>query len=256
VLPPPPNPIGPNSINSRSRPCSASFTGAVRACLAARALRLRRASLAPGGEGRIDGPGGADGGAGDGHAHNARRRPLRARTRHRLRQLRRRAPHAQPRRRAARRRQVHRPRRQGELIIPFPSLPRLISFGLHAADRRERAARDHQPPLVAPPQHHPLQGGHPHAHAPRHRHGVRLRRGAIRANLQRRQIQRGRGQYFPFLFSHQLCLDLLTKRLIMWFTKTNLPVKPPTFQARYFFQQLISGVSYCHSMVLVFLFSL
>jgi hypothetical protein len=28
-----------------------------------------------------------------------------------------------------------------------------------AADRRERAAGDHQPPVAAAPQHHPVQGG-------------------------------------------------------------------------------------------------
>jgi hypothetical protein len=56
-----------------------------------------RGGGAQGGRPTEDGPGGGDRGARDGHADNARRRPLRARPRYRLRQLRRRAPHAQPR---------------------------------------------------------------------------------------------------------------------------------------------------------------
>jgi hypothetical protein len=34
-----------------------------------------------------------------------------------------------------------------------------VGVAVAVADRRERAAGDHQPPLAAPPQHHPLQGG-------------------------------------------------------------------------------------------------
>jgi hypothetical protein len=65
---------------------------------------------------------GQDGAAGDGDADNARRGPVRARPGHRVRQLRRRAPHARPRVWRARRRQVHPPRREGTSFLPFSFL--------------------------------------------------------------------------------------------------------------------------------------
>jgi hypothetical protein len=47
-----------------------------------------------------------------------------------------------------------------------------------------------------------LSLGRAHAHAPRHRHGVRRRRRALRPDLQRRQVQRGRGDR-SFVHSNQ-----------------------------------------------------
>jgi serine/threonine protein kinase len=147
VLPPPPNRAQPNPASAASfilPPLSRSFLdhgtrAAGRYAAGAGPLDSRLPAAALAGaparererEGRDgDGPGGAHRGPGDGHAHNARRRPLRACPRHRLRQLRRRAPHAQPRRRPARRRQVHRPRREGRsLRSPLLLAVRLCLLG-------------------------------------------------------------------------------------------------------------------------------
>ncbi|ONM17433.1 Serine/threonine-protein kinase SRK2A, partial [Zea mays] len=98
---------------------------------------------------------------------------VRAAEGHRRRQLRRGAAHAEQGDQGAGRHEVH------------PPGPK---------DRRECGEGDHQPPLAAPPQHHPVQGGGADADAPGDRDGVRRRRRAVRPDLQRREVQRGRGE--------------------------------------------------------------
>jgi hypothetical protein len=103
-------------------------------------------------------------------------------------------------------------------------------------------------PFFPPPR--PFAGAG-HADAPGDRDGVRRRRGAFRPDLQRREVQRGRGEEelriaFPFLIwarARFLCkLGTSCETMVLAFDVFFL-------QARYFFQQLICGVSYCHFMV-------
>ena len=96
-----------------------------------------------------------------------------------------------------------------------------------------------------------LAGG-AHADASGDRDGVRRRRRAVRPDLQRRQVQRRRGQDQLLIRRLQVARVRFVSfgriSSLVLITRVN-GGRAVLAQARYFFQQLICGVSYCHFMV-------
>ena len=129
--------------------------------------------------------------------------------------------------------------------------PRLITAPLPwHADRQERGAGDHQPSHAQPRQHHRLQGGEcTRARGPTAAIGASPR--ILQGSLQPRTRS-------PPLALPQVFLTPTHLGIVMEYAAGGelfeRIVKAGRFsedEARYFFQQLLSGVDYCHSSVSV-----